>query len=160
MKCIELVFEVMPAAPHGIIDLNSTMDQEMAWWHQDLTCGLMLNSLMLSNTIMLHWISCKTNAIAPITWFWPSGIIWVQRSGSTLAEVMACCHYLDQCCLIISDVQCHSYQGNFARYASVHSYLETVGLVSKSTVFQHSKKMNEIIGTTFDCSSLINVVRN
>ena len=46
--------------------------------------------------------------------FWPSGAIWRQRSGSTLAQVMACCltapsHYLNQCWLIISEVQWHSY---------------------------------------------------
>ena len=40
---------------------------------------------------------------------WPSDAIWRQRSGSTLAQVMACCltapsHYLNQCWLIISEV--------------------------------------------------------
>ena len=45
---------------------------------------------------------------------WPSDTIWRQRSGSTLAQVMACCltapsHYLNQYCLIISEVQWHSY---------------------------------------------------
>ena len=44
----------------------------------------------------------------------PSDTIWWQRSGSTLAQVMACCltapsHYLNQCWLIISEVQWHSY---------------------------------------------------
>ena len=41
--------------------------------------------------------------------FWPSDTIRRQRSGSTLAQVMACClmapsHYLNQCWLIISEV--------------------------------------------------------
>ena len=45
---------------------------------------------------------------------WPSDAIWRQRSGSTLAQVMACwltapSHYLNQCWLIISEVQWHSY---------------------------------------------------
>ena len=40
----------------------------------------------------------------------PSDAIWCHRSGSTLAQVMACClmapsHYLNQCWLIISEVQ-------------------------------------------------------
>ena len=40
---------------------------------------------------------------------WPSGALWRQRSGSTLAQVMACCltapsHCLNQCWLIISKV--------------------------------------------------------
>ena len=47
---------------------------------------------------------------------WPSDDIWRQRSGSTLAQVMACCltapsHYLNQCWLIISKTQLHSSDG-------------------------------------------------
>ena len=43
----------------------------------------------------------------------PSDAIWRQISGSTLAQVMACCltapsHYLNQCWLITSMVQWHS----------------------------------------------------
>ena len=50
----------------------------------------------------------------------PSDAIWWQGSRSTLVQVMACCltapsHYLNQCWLIISEVQWHSYQGNFTR---------------------------------------------
>ena len=65
-----------------------------------------------------HW-----NAF-PIVYLtlWPSDTIWRQRSGSILAQVMACCltapsHYLNQCWLIISEVQWHSYKDNFT-YAS------------------------------------------
>ena len=41
---------------------------------------------------------------------WPSDAIWRQRSGSAMAQVMACCltapsHYLNQCWLIISEAQ-------------------------------------------------------
>ena len=48
----------------------------------------------------------------------PSDTIWRHWSGSTLAQVMACClttpsHYLNQCWLIISKVQWHSSEGNF-----------------------------------------------
>ena len=40
---------------------------------------------------------------------WPSDAIWRHRSGSTLAQVMACClmatsHYLNQCWLVINGV--------------------------------------------------------
>ena len=53
----------------------------------------------------------------------PSDAIWRHRSGSTLAQVMACCltapsHYLTQCWLIISKAQWHSSEGNFIRDAS------------------------------------------
>ena len=48
-----------------------------------------------------------------------SDAIWGQRCGSTLAQVMACCltapsHYLNQSWLIISKVQRHSSEGDFA----------------------------------------------
>ena len=51
-----------------------------------------------------HWVNL----------LWPSDTIWQQRSGSTLAQVMACCltapsHYLNQCWLIISEIQWHSW---------------------------------------------------
>ena len=48
----------------------------------------------------------------------PSDAIWRQRTGSTLAQVMACCltapsYYLNQCWLIISKVLWHSCKDNF-----------------------------------------------
>ena len=53
----------------------------------------------------------------------PSDAIWWQRTGSTLAQVMACCltapsHYLNQCWLIISKVLWHSCEDNFTRDTS------------------------------------------
>ena len=44
--------------------------------------------------------------VKPLNSLWPSDVIWWQRSGSTLAQVMTCCltaphHYLNQCWLII-----------------------------------------------------------
>ena len=49
---------------------------------------------------------------------WPNDAIWRQRSGSTLAQVMACCltapsHYLNQCWLIIRRLQWYSSEDNF-----------------------------------------------
>ena len=51
---------------------------------------------------------------------WPSEVMWWHRSGSTLAQVMACCltapiHYLKQCWLIISTDQWCLCKGNFTR---------------------------------------------
>ena len=51
---------------------------------------------------------------------WPSDTIWRQRSGSTLAQVMACCltaqgHYLNQYWLIVSNFHWHSYEGNLTQ---------------------------------------------
>ena len=52
-----------------------------------------------------------------------SDTIWQHRTGSTLAQVMACCltaprHYQNQCWLIISKVQGHSSENNFTRDTS------------------------------------------
>ena len=49
---------------------------------------------------------------------WPNDAIWWHRSGSPLAQVMACCltapsHYLNQCWLMISEVFWHSPDSNF-----------------------------------------------
>ena len=62
-------------------------------------------------TLLMH--TC-TNQPWCFNSFGPNDAIWRQRSGSTLAQVMACClmapsHYLNQCWLIISEVQWHSY---------------------------------------------------
>ena len=53
---------------------------------------------------------------------WSSDAIWWQRSGSTLAQVMACClmapsHCLNQCWLSISEVSWHSPESNFTENA-------------------------------------------
>ena len=53
----------------------------------------------------------------------PSDAIWRQRSGSTLAQVMACClmapsHYLNQCWLTISKIKWRSSKGKFTRDTS------------------------------------------
>ena len=68
-------------------------------------------TFMILNSHLLKWNSLR-----------PSDAIWWHRSGSTLAQVMACClttpsHYLNQCWLIISEVQWHSYY-NLTRDAS------------------------------------------
>ena len=57
---------------------------------------------------------------------WLSDAIWLQGSGSTLAQVMACCltapsHHLNQCWLIISKVQWHSSEGSLIKDTSTIS---------------------------------------
>ena len=52
----------------------------------------------------------------------PNDAIWRHKSGSTLAQVMACCltaasHYLSQCWLIIKGVPWLSPESNFTRSA-------------------------------------------
>ena len=70
-----------------------------------------LKSNLSSNEWKYQQISRYCNSL------WPSVAIWQHRSGSTLAQVMACCltapsHYLHQCWLIISGVQWHPPEGN------------------------------------------------
>ena len=56
---------------------------------------------------------------------WPSDAIWRHRSGSTLAQVMACCltatsHYLNQCWLVIIKGQWHSSDGYLSITVTTH----------------------------------------
>ena len=73
-----------------------------------------------------HWASISTlcSILTLINSLRPSDAIWRHRSWSTLAQVMACCltaptHYMNQCWLIISKIQLHSFDSNFTRDTSV-----------------------------------------
>ena len=78
----------------------------------------------------LFCVGHKVKTLVTIQTFnslWPCDAIWRQRSVSTLAQVMACCltapsHYLNQCWLVISEVQWYSYSGNFTKDASTINY--------------------------------------
>ena len=64
---------------------------------------------------------------------WPSDPIWQPRSGSTLAQVMACCltapsHYLNQCWPIINKVQWHPSECNFRKKNSDVNYCNNFGI--------------------------------
>ena len=72
-----------------------------------------------------------------------SDTIWRHRSWSTLAQVMACCltapsHYLNQCRLIISKVQCNSLRAiwqditpatNLTEFTVKISYLRFISII-------------------------------
>ena len=69
------------------------------------------HSYLLSE-LCVSWWSDKINSL------WPSDTIWWHGSGSTLAQVMACCltapsHYLNQCWPIIRKVLWHSLEEMF-----------------------------------------------
>ena len=70
----------------------------------------------------------------------PSNTIWWQRSGSTLAQVMACCltapsHYLNQCWLITKGFMWYSFESNFIRIAQdIESENYTFKIISASRV--------------------------
>ena len=66
----------------------------------------------------------------------PSDTIWLNRSRSTLAQVMACClmarsHYLNQCWLIISLVPWHSSGGLNHHYHKIGIYQSVKQLTEK-----------------------------
>ena len=71
------------------------------------------------NFILFH---AKFGRDICINSLWSSDAIWRYRSGSTSAQVMACCltapsYYLNQCWLNISVVLWHSAENNFTRNA-------------------------------------------
>ena len=92
-------------------------------------CDTCLHSLVIVPVILecddddsLFEDSRETYQAGLLNSLWPNDAIWRHRSRSTLAQVMACClttpsHYLNQCWLIMSEVQWHSYLGNFTRDA-------------------------------------------
>ena len=100
-----LIYISLKFVPMSSIDNRAALVQVMAWrWTGDkpLPEPMMTH---FTDTYMRHSLG-------------PSDVIWRQKTGSTLAQVMACCltapsHYLNQCWLIISKV--HSSQSNFAR---------------------------------------------
>ena len=72
------------------------------------TCNISVwsNDRKCKNMFIVSWhrFSTRVNSL------WPSDAIWRHWSGSTMAQVMACCltapsHYLNQCWLIIRAVQ-------------------------------------------------------
>ena len=74
----------------------------------------------------LDLIPCKTIVYANINSMRLCDTIWQHKSGSTLAQVMACCmtalsHYLSQCWILISVDLWHSPENKFAVNALVDS---------------------------------------
>ena len=65
--------------------------------------------IMTWDTLFFHFM---------VNSLWPSDTIWRHKSGSTLAQIMACCltaasHYLIQCWLVIKVVLWHTPESNF-----------------------------------------------
>ena len=103
-----LLIKISPKfVPKGPIDNILALVQIMAWQrpgNKPLSDLMMVRLPTYIYVTRPQWVNS----------LWPSDTIWRQRSGSTLAQVMACCLtapslYLNQCWLIISEVQWHSY---------------------------------------------------
>ena len=91
-----------------------------SWWRHSTLLST-VNSIHTSvNSIHKGPLTQSFGNFFVINSLWPSDAIWWERSGSTLAPVMACCltapsHYLNQCWLIISKVLWCSCEDNFTR---------------------------------------------
>ena len=71
----------------------------------------------------MEWITLSCSNDGLVNSLWLNDVQWREKTGSTLAQLMACCltapsHYLTQCWLIISNVQWHSPEANFTRDTS------------------------------------------
>ena len=126
IKFMSTSCKIAPNECHRTPLMISQYYQVMAWCHQ-----------ATSHYLSQHWPRCMSpygiTRIQSVKWpLGPSDAIWRQRSGSPLAQVMACCltapsHYLNQCWLIISKVEWHSSKGKFTRDTSAinhWNYLE------------------------------------
>ena len=90
-----------------------------------MVCCMTAPSYYLIPCWLTNYHLCDSLASIPLLKSWlnslrPSDAIWRQRSGSMLAQVMACCltapcHYLNPCWLVINWVQWHSSEGNFSQ---------------------------------------------
>ena len=101
---------------HWLLSPNSEL------WNDYITN----NNLQITQSMASQNMQNITMAIHSL---WPSDAIWRQRSRSTLAQIMACCltapsHYLNQCWLIISEVQRHSSEDNFTIDTSAINHLK------------------------------------
>ena len=70
-----------------------------------LTGHCVWTTIIISEKDPLLPVHLHCNTFNPL---WPSDVIWWHRSGSTLAQAMAWCHYLNQCWFLISEVHWHS----------------------------------------------------
>ena len=120
------------------VEIHSQGGQEYFYFTWSLSLLLMtwrrkeikLFSNNLVNGLIIHVIACDNDIFYWLTavakWvnsLWQSDAIWWHRSGSILAQVMACClttpsHYLNQCWFIISEVSWHSPKSNFTASAA------------------------------------------
>ena len=83
----------------------------LSLWFTKVSCIDTCNSDKIG-MLLLHFMLYMFNSLGP------SEAIWWHRSGSTLAQVMACCltapsHCLNQRWLMISEVLWHSTDSNF-----------------------------------------------
>ena len=121
--CLNELCSFMHDQPEGSVFLGH---QEVAWKSSLAILSRCYFAVMIGQTIHQYWWVILVQKIwqqTTVNSLWPSDAIWWQRSGSTMAQVMACCltapsHHLNQCWLVIMKVKWHSSEGNFIRDTS------------------------------------------
>ena len=95
--------------------------KEIQLFSNILADGLVTNVIAYDNDLIFF---NRLTAVAKwVNSLWSSDAIWRHRSGSILAQVIACCltapsHYLNQYWFIISEVFWHSPKSNFTASAA------------------------------------------
>ena len=100
----------------SLYQISNWYDQTVKW-NEDVEVYESIDK-MLKEIWMIYLRNITLIYLRNINSLWPSDAIWWHRSGSTLAQVMACylmapSLYLNQYWLIISEVLWHSPEGNF-----------------------------------------------
>ena len=99
---------------HGLVHHCSNSTALAVELLQSCTKPSIMCILLNEKSHVLIQVLLKFVPQSPLNSLWSSDTVWRQRSGSTLVRVMACClmapsHYLNQCWLIISEVQRQTY---------------------------------------------------
>ena len=120
----------LPACQWRAVNLVLLIDLPLCALINYVEYWMLIGGLLLQSNGVIIWpvpfIIINRDCCFVINSLWPSDTIWWHRSGSTLAQVMACClmalsmlsHYLNQYWLIIHKVYWHSSEGNFIRDTS------------------------------------------
>ena len=117
------------------------------------------NLQTLNNIYAFHLLCVELFwwGISHINSFWLSDTIWRQRSGSTLAQVIPRCltapsHYLNQCWLVISEVQLDIHIGAISQempQPSITKICLKITYLKFHSNFPGANKIKSIFSITF-----------
>ena len=108
---------------------GSAQDISLQKWAWKYACKIISTSLWANE--LKVWNSNDIPTLLYVNSLGPSDVILRQRSLSTLTQVMACCltapsHYLNQCWLIVSEVQVTFISGQFHKRCLNHQSINSV----------------------------------
>ena len=139
--------------PQNLINEKSTSIEVMAWCHQAISHYLSQRRPDLSHRSNQQ----RINSLEP------NDTIWWRKTGSTLAQVMACCltavtapsHYLNQCGLIISKAVTFM-GGQFQKRYLSHQWPKVAGKIIYLKISLKSSRdqwVNTVVLCSFPCYS-------